>query len=264
MKKTKIIATLGPATFTKNKIQQLIAAGVDVFRINMSHEITLSLLADVVEWIRKEAKIINKSIAIIFDLCGPKIRVGELQNQKLIKIVKGKQYSLGYNNCDIPLNIPLTFSKKFGSGLVKIDDGSLSFEIIDVTNKKLTICSESAGTISAGKGINFPGISLKLPAITEKDVKDVKLAIKFGVDWIAMSFVRKASDAVKIKNICKQNKINIPIIAKIEKPEAINNLQNIISAFDGILVARGDLGVETPISELPILQKRIVNECWPC
>ena len=261
MKKTKIIATLGPASFTKKMIRNLIISGMDVARINMSHEIEKGLLQNVIQFIREEAQSLDKSIAIMFDLCGPKIRVGKLNKSKSIKIEKGKTYTLGYKGSDITMNMPLTFTDKIGNGMVKINDGAISFDIMAIKKNKLTLCSQTNGVVVSGKGINFPGIKLNLPSVTDKDINDLELAIELEADWIAMSFVRSSRDIRKVKSICKKNKSSIPIIAKIEKPEAIQNLEGIIAVFDGILVARGDLGVEMPIRELPILQKRIVNEC---
>ncbi len=261
MKKTKIIASLGPATFSKDKICQLLKAGMNVVRINMSHEIEPGLLEDVVQWIRDEGNSLDISVAILFDLCGPKIRVGNLQGAQSIEIQEGNKYSIGYKDCDISLNSPLSFSTKSKDALVKIDDGRLSFQIVESCNSKLTLLSINSGTIFQGKGVNFPGIKLKLPSVTEKDLKDLEYAVKLKADWLAMSFVRSASDLGFIKEAQKEHNVEIPVIAKIEKPEAIEDLGAIISTFDGILVARGDLGVEMPLQKLPILQKKIVNEC---
>jgi len=261
MKKTKIIATLGPETFTPDKIRQLMKAGMNVVRINMSHEIEPGLLEDVVHWIRDEGKSLDKSAAILFYLCGPKIRVGNLQGVLSIEIQKGNKYSIGYEGCDIPLNIPLSFSTQSKDGLVKVDDGSLSFQIVESGNSELILRSRNSGSIYQGKGVNFPGIKLNLPSVTEKDLRDLEQAVKLGADWLAMSFVRSANDMSFIKKALKEHNVEIPVIAKIEKPEAIEDLGAIISTFDGILVARGDLGVEMPLQVLPVLQKKIVNEC---
>ena len=261
MKKNKIIATLGPATFTKEKIRQIMEVGMDVARINMSHMVANGLLKDVVGWIRKEANDLDKSVAILFDLCGPKIRVGELKENQSIEIVKGNEYRLGYKGYDIPLNIPLLFSNNSKNELVKVDDGKLVFLIVKSEEQELTLLAQNSGTILSGKGVNFPGITLNLPSVTEKDIQDLELAVKLGADWLAMSFVRSANDLNLIKEALEKYQVEIPVIAKIEKPEAMDNLSDIINAFDGILVARGDLGVEMPIKELPILQKQIVNKC---
>ena len=261
MRKTKIIATLGPATFKKNKIHDLLIAGVNVFRINMSHEIDIILLKEVIQWSYDEAKKMDASIAILFDLCGPKIRVGNFKKNDSMVIDKGNIYTLGNKDCNIPLNISLSFSSISENALVKVDDGALSFEIVESSENHISILSHDSGKIFSGKGINFPGINLNLPSVTNKDLKDIEQAVSLGADWIAMSFVRSSDDYGIIKNVLDDHKAQIPIIAKIEKPEAIDDLDGIINAFDGILVARGDLGVEMSLQELPILQKRIVNKC---
>ena len=259
MRKTKIIATLGPASFNFDILSELVRSGMDVARINMSHYDPNINLNKYIEHIRFEAKKLNRSVSIMFDICGPKIRVDNLENST-IKIHEGENYSLGSKNSDIPLNIDISFTKNESKGIVKIDDGSISFDVIDVDKSKLIISANNSGEILSGKGVNFPGVKLDLPSITLKDKADIKLAIDLDADWIAMSFVRSPKDYKIIKTELSKNSGDIPVIAKIEKPEAIENLDSIINSFDGILVARGDLGVEMPIYKLPILQKKIVNQ----
>ena len=260
MRKTKIIATLGPASFNPEIISKLILNGMDVVRINMSHYDGSTDLKSHIDFIRNEADKQNKGIGIIFDLCGPKIRVGKIAESS-INIIKGNHYTLGVSRCDIPLNMDISFNSQSSKGLVKINDGILSFNILKVNNNSLEIVANESGEIIAGKGINFPGVTLNLPALTDKDKKDIELAVQLNIDWLAMSFVRTAEDYILINTELDKHKMSIPVIAKIEKPEAITNLGSIIDSFDGILVARGDLGVEMPIKKLPILQKKIVNEC---
>ncbi|MDP6571003.1 MAG: pyruvate kinase [Candidatus Marinimicrobia bacterium] len=260
MKKTKIIATLGPASFNREMIRNLMRFGMDVARINMSHKVEKSQLGRIVETIREESTKEGKSLALLFDLCGPKIRVGNL-SQEEFSIVKGQTYTLGNDTCDIPLNLELEFTQTSSGGLVKINDGKLSFEITSIDKTVLRLMALNSDVIQKGKGVNFPGIQLDLPSVTDKDREDIKTAVELGADWLAMSFVRSANDYNEIKSILDEVKADLPIIAKIEKPEAIINLGSIINSFDGILVARGDLGVEMPLQELPVLQKKIVNEC---
>ena len=261
MRKTKIIATLGPATNSREKIDQLIHAGLDVARINLSHHASPSHLRKTVQLIREQSSKFEKSIAILFDLGGPKIRVGKINKAEAIQINDGDEYSLGGDSSDIPINMELSFSGHTRGGEIKIDDGSISFDIVAVQDNHLQIRAKNSGEITSGKGINFPGVKLNLPSVTEKDFTDIQLAIDLKADWIAMSFVRSADDLNLIRNELEKRNVKIPVIAKIEKPEAIENLNDIINAFDGILVARGDLGVEMPLKELPILQKKIVNQC---
>ncbi len=234
--------------------------GMDVARINMSHKVEKSQLGRIVETIREESTKEGKSLALLFDLCGPKVRVGNL-SQEEFSIVKGQTYTLGNDACDIPLNLELEFTQTSSGGLVKINDGKLSFEITSIDKTVLRLMALNSDVIQKGKGVNFPGIQLELPSVTDKDREDIKTAVELGADWLAMSFVRSANDYNEIKSILDEVKADLPIIAKIEKPEAIINLGSIINSFDGILVARGDLGVEMPLQELPVLQKKIVNEC---
>jgi len=260
MRKTKIIATLGPASFNQETISGLMDNGMDVARINMSHYNEKIGLDKHIRFIREQAEKYNRTVAILFDLCGPKIRVGKLKNGT-IKINKGSHYTLGGTNCDIPLNIDISFTSHSSSGEVKVNDGSLSFDIVEVEDNTLKLSADNSGEISSGKGVNFPDVKLDLPSLTKKDKTDLKLAVELGADWLAMSFVRSANDYSIINEELERLGASIPVIAKIEKPEAIDNLGAIIDSFDGILVARGDLGVEMPLKELPILQKKIVNEC---
>ena len=260
MRKTKIIATLGPASFNKETISGLMDNGMDVARINMSHHNENIGLDKHISFIREQAEKYNRTVAILFDLCGPKIRVGKLKNGT-IEINKGSHYTLGGTNCDIPLNIDLSFTSHTSGGEVKVNDGSLSFDIVEVEDNTLKLSAHNSGEIASGKGVNFPGVKLDLPSLTKKDKTDLELAVELGADWLAMSFVRSANDYSIINKELERLGASIPVIAKIEKPEAIDNLGAIIDSFDGILVARGDLGVEMPLKELPILQKKIVNEC---
>ena len=198
MKKTKIIATLGPSTFTREKIKELLLSGVNVVRFNMSHEIDEELLEKIVGWVRKEASNLEFTVAILFDICGPKIRVGKLSDS-FIEIKEGNAYSLGLDDCDIPLSIPIEFSSLSLEANVKIDDGNVSFQIQEFLDNKLILLAENSGEIKQGKGSNFPGNKLSLPSITDKDQLDIEKAVKYKADWIAMSFVRSASDCNQIK-----------------------------------------------------------------
>ena len=261
MKKTKIISTIGPSCNNKIKIKNMILNGMNIARINMSHQYDHSDLKDVVDIIREQSNKLDLSVAIMFDLCGPKIRVTFNNKSKKIVVNKDQVLTLGHSGTDIPINIPIKFGDIDKGAYVKIDDGSLSFKVESVKKTFLTIRSESNGKIINGKGINFPGITLDVSTITQKDIKDIKTAIKLDIDWLAMSFVRSSEDINKVKDILDANNYYIPIIAKIEKPEALENLNSIVNSFDGILVARGDLGVEMPLNRLPLLQKQIVNKC---
>ncbi|MAJ44321.1 MAG: pyruvate kinase [Candidatus Marinimicrobia bacterium] len=261
MKRTKIIATLGPASDSSVKIRELIQAGMDVARINMSHTQSKEYLSKLVKNIRTEARKSNRSVSVLMDLAGPKLRVKRFSTDKSIYIKEGKTYSIGYKNADIPIDVNLKFKSIEEGASVKIDDGNISFSVIEHQNNILKLIAKNSGKITSGKGVNFPGITLNIPAVTEKDLSDLEIALDLEVDWIAMSFVRNVEDSNPIIDVFKKKSKSIPMIAKIEKPEALENLSIIVDHFDGILVARGDLGVEMPLQELPILQKKIVNRC---
>ena len=263
-KKTKIIATIGPSSDHPHIISKLIRKGMDVARINMAHMFKEKDLKKIVSIIRNEAKKANKHIAIMMDIAGPKIRVDfENTGSDSLSIVKNHIYQMGYNKInDIPINLDIDFkSKKNESALVKIDDGKISFKILSINNNILKLKALDSGLILSNKGINFPNVNLEIPAVTKKDRADVQLGMKYGIDWFSLSFVRYAKDINPIINIFKKEKKFIPIIAKVEKPEAIDNLDEIIDKFNGVLVARGDLGVEQSLAKVPVLQKNIIEKC---
>jgi len=261
MRKTKIIATLGPSSSDKKTLCKLMKAGVNIVRINMSHVSQDSEVESLVSLIRNCEAQSKRRVGILIDLCGPKIRVSK-EIPESINIVKDNLYSLGVGDVQIPLGLKIKFNKVNSDSTVKIDDGKISFKVEEKKDDySLILKALNDGIILPAKGVNFPGIELDLPSVTEKDIHDLKLAIKLDVDWIALSFVRKAEDRDVIDAIFAESGKNIPLLAKIEKPEAILNLRSIVDAFDGILVARGDLGVEMPLEQVPILQKRIIAIC---
>ena len=258
MQKTKIIATLGPACYKPKIANNMIKAGLSVLRLNMSHVSSALILKKNIKTFRREAKALNKNIAIMMDLSGPKVRVAEKTN---IKIKKNTNYTIGHTNSDILLDKPLIFKNKNGSSLIKIDDGKFSFKIIKISKHQLVIKALDNGFITSKKGVNFPGLTLNLPPVTKSDKENLKLAVELQIDWLAQSFVRSPNNILPIQRILKSYKVDIPIIAKIETVEAIKNLDSIIKKYNGILVARGDLGVEMTLSDLPRLQKHIINQC---
>ena len=264
IKKTKIISTIGPSSNHPHIISKMIKNGMNLARLNMAHLYKEDDLKNIIDIIRQESSKLNKFTGILMDISGPKIRT-DLTSLKEdeINIIKGHVYTLGFSKMnDIPISMDVNFKSNSNpiNSFVKIDDGKISFKIISISNNIVKIKAASDCSIEANKGVNFPGVELKIPSLTKKDVKDIKLGIKYKVDWFALSFVRSPKDIDDFNEINK-GKSKIPIIAKIEKPEAINNLEKIIDKFDGILIARGDLGVELPIYKLPILQKNIISKC---
>ena len=264
IKKTKIISTIGPSSNHPHIISQMIKKGMNVARLNMAHLNKEDDLKNIVNIIREESLKLNKYTGILMDISGPKIRtdLSSLKENE-ISIVKGHIYTLGFSKMnDIPISMDVNFKSNSNpvNSFVKIDDGKINLKIISILNNIVKVKATSSCLISPNKGVNFPGVELKIPSLTKKDVKDIKLGIKYKVDWFALSFVRSPKDIDDFSKINK-GKSKIPIIAKIEKPEAIDNLEKIIDKFDGVLIARGDLGVELPIYKLPILQKNIISKC---
>lgn len=265
LKKTKIIATLGPASSDKEVMLQMIQAGVDVFRINFSHA-DYDLVKRNVAIIRELNQEYGFSVGILGDLQGPKLRVG---------VVKEGSYLnpgdiLTFTNEKMEGNsqkVYMTYQKfpqdvKAGERIL-IDDGKLVLEVTETNNidtvKAVTI---QGGPLSSKKGVNLPNTNVSLPALTEKDIEDANFMLDLELDWIALSFVRHAQDILDLKEIIKNhptNKLQTPIIAKIEKPEGVKNIEQILMECDGLMVARGDLGVEVPMEEVPAIQKNLVE-----
>ena len=262
-KKTKIVATLGPGCSSKTMLSRLIKAGVNVFRINFSHA-TYEEVDRHVDLIRTLNKELDTNVAILADLQGPKIRVGKMEDGVAFK--KGDELILTTakeiigNKEKVSLSYK-DFAKDVKKGdKVLVDDGKLIFEVIS-TNKKdeVKLRNIQGGKLSSKKGVNLPNTKISTPSLTKKDKQDLLYAISKELDWVALSFVRDASDMINLRKIIeKHSEEKIPTIAKIEKPEAINNIEEIIQNSDGIMVARGDLGIEIPSEEVPLLQKRIV------
>ena len=262
-KRTKIVATLGPACNSKTKLKNLIRAGVNVFRINFSHA-TYDEVDHYIEIIKELNKELDSNVAVLADLQGPKIRLGNMHDNVSVK--KGEIISFDCKSDFVgdkskaSISYP-DFAKDVKKGdKVLVDDGKLIFEVISTDKKSIVkLKNIQGGIISSRKGINLPNTKISTPSLTPKDKKDLFFAISKEVDWIALSFVRNAKDMQNLREIIqKQSDEKIPIIAKIEKPEAIDSIEEIIQNSDGIMVARGDLGIEIPSEEVPLLQKKIV------
>ena len=263
IKKTKIIATIGPSSSSSSIMEKMILEGVDVFRINFSHA-KHNEVKKTIKRIRDIDKKMSLNTAIIADLQGPKLRIGKMRKNSSFKIgdeitidcksqLVGSSKKLFVNYKDLAKDI------KEGEKIL-LDDGKIILKALS-TNKKDLINAEviQGGEISSNKGFNLPNTKISLSPLTDKDIKDAVLAIKEHVDWIALSFVRKKSDIENLlKIIDKNSEYRIPVIAKIEKPEALKNIDDIIKVSSGLMVARGDLGVELQSSEIPLIQKRLV------
>lgn len=258
--KTKIVATLGPSSSTYETIYKLVEAGASMFRLNTSHGTVEGHLENI-KRIRQASAELKTYIPILVDLQGPKIRVGNLPEP--IKITKGEKLRL--KACDyVPGLIHVDYAGiaddvKAGDKIL-LDDGKVGLKVLDVHECVVQAEVLYGELIKPRKGINLPGATASLDAVTERDVEFIKFAVENNIDYIAQSFVREAEDVHKAKNYIKQFNGNIPVIAKIEKPQAVENLEEIVKAADGIMVARGDLGIEMSAAEVPIVQKVIINE----
>jgi len=262
--KTKIVSTVGPASSDAATLRELVLAGVDVFRLNFSHG-SHEGHKQVIEHIRAINKELNTHVSILQDLQGPKIRVEEVENNnvelevgEVLKITServlgtNKKVSTSYKS--LPQDV------KIGDSIL-IDDGNLELKVVNKGNGDVDAEVIHGGILRSRKGINLPTTNVSAPSLTEKDLEDLQFGLQMDVDWIALSFVRSAKDILALKNIITENKKEAKVIAKIEKPEAVTNIDEIIKETDGLMVARGDLGVEIPMEKVPIVQKDIVKKC---
>lgn len=262
MRRAKIVATLGPATSSYDQIRAILEAGVDVARMNLSHG-SYDVHEEIYRTVRKAANDLGKAVGIFVDLQGPKIRLGRFKDGPH-ELAKGDVFSITIDEVEGTKDLCGTTFKglpgdvKPGDMLL-IDDGKVALRATEVSETTVTTVVEVPGFVSNNKGINLPGVAVNVPALSEKDEADLRWAINLGVDMIALSFVRNASDIVRVHEIMNEEGKVLPTIAKIEKPQAVDALEEIIDAFDGIMVARGDLGVELPLEQVPLVQKRAVE-----
>jgi pyruvate kinase len=262
MRRAKIVATLGPAASSYEQIRAIIDAGVDVCRMNLSHG-TYAVHEGVYANVRKAANDSGRAIAVMVDLQGPKIRLGKFEGgpydlavDDIFKIttedILGNQEICGTTFKGLPQDVnPGDF--------LLIDDGKVKVQVVESDGVVVTTKVIVAGPVSNNKGINLPGVAVNVPALSEKDEDDLRWGMRLGADLIALSFVRDAADIKRVHEIMDEEGRRVPVIAKIEKPQAVDNLEEIIDAFDAIMVARGDLGVELPLEAVPIVQKRAVE-----
>lgn len=258
---TKILATIGPSSATKEQLSKLIDAGADAFRVNFSHG-THAEHRERIKIIRALEKEKGRLISILADLQGPKLRVGNFKEDKVL-LKEGQKFTLDLDNTPgdetrVCLPHKEIFEALKPGEILLVNDGYIALKVESCNKKSAVTTVKVGGYISSHKGVNLPNTKLNISAITEKDREDLKFALKNGVDWIGLSFVQKAEDVREIKKMVNGK---ARVISKLEKPSAIDDLENIIKESDGIMVARGDLGVECPIQVVPVLQKRIVKLC---
>jgi pyruvate kinase len=262
MRRAKIVATLGPTTSTYEAIRAIIDAGVDVARMNLSHG-SYEVHEEIYKTVRKAAADAGKAVGVFVDLQGPKIRLGKFAEGP-VNLQKGDTFKITIDDIVGSKEICSTTFKglpgdvKVGDVLL-IDDGKVGLRATEVSDKTVTTIVEVPGPISNNKGINLPGVAVNVPALSEKDEDDLRWGIRLGVDMVALSFVRNASDIERVHEIMREEGKFLPVIAKIEKPQAVEALDEIIDAFDGVMVARGDLGVELPFWQVPLVQKRAIE-----
>ena len=262
MRRAKIVATLGPASSSYDQLRAIIEAGVDVARMNLSHG-SYDVHEQIYRDVRKAASDLDKPVGVFVDLQGPKIRLTKFKDGP-VKLEKGATFKITTDENEGDVNICGTTFKglpgdvKVGDFLL-IDDGKVKLRAVAVSDTTVTTEVEIPGLVSNNKGINLPGVAVNVPALSEKDEADLRWGLKLGVDMVALSFVRDASDIFRVHEIMGEEGRKVPVIAKIEKPQAVENLEEIIDAFDAIMVARGDLGVELPLEQVPLVQKRAVE-----
>ena len=264
MRRAKIVATLGPATSSYENIRAIIEAGVNVARMNLSHG-SYDVHNEVYANVRKAAADLDAPVAVLVDLQGPKIRLGKFENgPHMLEVgdiftittedVAGTKELVGTTFKGLPDDVA-------PGDFLLIDDGKVKVQVLDTDGTRVRTEVIVAGPVSNNKGINLPGVAVNVPALSEKDEADLRWGLDLGADYIALSFVRNAADVTRVHEIMAEKGRRVPVIAKIEKPQAVENLEEIIDAFDGIMVARGDLGVELPLEAVPIVQKRAVELC---
>lgn len=261
-RRTKIVSTLGPAVASAEGIRALVENGMDVARLNFSHGEHADH-AQNYHWVREASDATGRAVGILADLQGPKIRLGRFENGR-------EEWATGERVTITVADVPGTHDrvsttyKQLAQDAVPgdrmlIDDGKVAVEVLEVVGEDVHCLVTEGGTVSNNKGVSLPGMNISVPALSEKDITDLRFALQLGVDFIALSFVRSPADADLVRAIMDEEGIHVPVIAKLEKPEAVANLEAIVLAFDAIMVARGDLGVELPLQDVPLVQKRAIQ-----
>jgi pyruvate kinase len=265
MRKTKIVCTIGPASESPEMLEALIRAGLDVARLNFSHG-TYDEHRARIERIREAAKKVGKHVGIMLDIKGPKIRTGKIQGGE-VELKEGDTITLTIDEVEYGTKERVSISYEglvddvYPGAPIRIDDGLIGLVVERVEGHDIVCKVTNGGVLKDRKGINVPGVTLRIPGITEKDVADIKFGIEQGVDFIAASFVRKAADVLEVRKLLEEHGYHADIIAKIETQEGLERLEEIVEVADGIMVARGDLGVEIPTEEVPLAQKRMIALC---
>ncbi|WP_267241307.1 pyruvate kinase [Streptomyces sp. PR69] len=262
MRRAKIVCTLGPATDTYDQIKALVEAGMDIARFNLSH----GVYADHEEryrHVRKAAEEVGRSVGVLADLQGPKIRLGRFREGPVL-LERGDEFTItveetegdrhGCGTTYAGLAADVTRGER-----ILVDDGKVALDVVEVDGPRIHTVVIEGGMVSDHKGLNLPGVAVSVPALSDKDIEDLRWALRTGADVIALSFVRSGRDVEDVHRIMAEEGRRLPVIAKVEKPQAVESIDDIVAAFDGIMVARGDLGVELPLEQVPMVQKRAVK-----
>jgi pyruvate kinase len=263
VRRAKIVCTLGPAVDSAADIRRLVEAGMDVARLNMSHG-NHDDHRRRYDLVREASDSTGHGVGIVADLQGPKIRLETFGDGK-VKLVEGDEFVITTRDVVGDASVCGTTYKGLPGDVAEgdpilVDDGKLRLRVVKVTDEDVTTRVEVGGTVSDNKGLNLPGVAVSVPALSEKDIVDLRWALRTSVDYIALSFVRSAADFDDVRRIMDEEGVVLPVIAKIEKPQAIDNLDEVVDAFDAFMVARGDLGVECPLEDVPFLQKRVIDK----
>lgn len=263
VRRVKIVATLGPATSTPQRVRELIQAGVNIVRLNFSHG-SYQEHAHLFDTVRQVARELDRHIAVLQDLQGPKIRTVGPKDGGPVELVPGQELVIssepdGAGGATISTTYPDLRRIVAPGSRIFLDDGRMEVSVVAVTGQQVRCRVVKGGLLGTNKGVNLPGVALDVPGLTDKDRADLDFGLDLGVDWVAMSFVRRGEDARLLREVLKRHRVRVPVLAKIERPEALDHLSDILRAFDGIMVARGDLGVEISPEEVPVWQKTLVR-----
>ncbi|CAB4942423.1 MAG: pyruvate kinase [Actinobacteria bacterium] len=264
MRRAKIVATLGPATSSLEAIRSLVSAGMDVARLNLSHG-DHDDHASAYAAVRRASDESGRGVGILVDLQGPKIRLGRFASGPVL-LEPGDEFIVTTEDVPGDKHMVSTTYKGLPGDVtagdaVLVDDGRIALEVVRVDGPRVVTRVVEGGRVSDNKGFNLPGVAVSVPAMSEKDIEDLRWALRIGADMIALSFVRNAADIADVHAIMDEEGVRLPVLAKVEKPQAVDNLEEIVEAFDGVMVARGDLGVELPLEMVPLVQKRAVQMC---
>ncbi|QNP57011.1 pyruvate kinase [Tessaracoccus defluvii] len=263
MRRAKIVCTLGPSAETVDRLVELLNAGMNVARLNMSHG-DYDEHGGRLKNVRAAAEATGKVVGVFADLQGPKIRLGRFEDDQKVHLEVGDQFTITIDDImGTPERCSTTYKGLTGDvrvgDQILIDDGKVGLKAVEVTETDVVCVVTVPGPVSNNKGINLPGVAVSVPALSEKDERDLRWALNNDIDMIALSFVRSGADIKRVHEIMDEEGRRLPVIAKLEKPQAIANLQDIIDSFDAFMVARGDLGVELPLEDVPLVQKRIIR-----